>query len=152
MNYRSLNFIYFMRSSLVSHWSIIPSMIFIRQTVFKILSKILGLRNIAHWCIYIFRGQSLCHIDRLSHDIPPLNNLEDIKQNHWTEKYRSLTYIYVKRSIFASHWCIITSMTLLHRIVFKILSKVTGPWNIDLPIFCEVNLCVTLIRIPSKIK
>ena len=29
----------------------------------------------------------------------PSNSIQDIKQNHWTIKYRSLTYIYSMRSI-----------------------------------------------------
>ena len=74
------------------------------------------------------------HCDTLGHytkyDIHPSNSLEDIKQIHWTTKYRSLTYIYFMRSILVSHWSIITSMTFLHQIVFKILSKPTRLQNI----------------------
>ena len=33
--------------------------------------------------------KSLCEVP-----VPPSNSLEDIKQNLWTMKYRSLTYIY----------------------------------------------------------
>ena len=73
------------------------------------------------------------HCDTLGHytkyDIHPSNSLEDIKQIHWTTKYRSLTYIYFMRSIFVSHWSIIPSMTFIHQIVFKILGKTTQPWN-----------------------
>ena len=38
-----------------------------------------------------------------NYDILPSNSLEDIKQNHWTAKYMSLTYIYFMRSIFVTH-------------------------------------------------
>ena len=47
--YRSLTHIYILRSSFVSHRSIIPNMTFIHQTIFKILSTITGLQNIGHW-------------------------------------------------------------------------------------------------------
>ena len=55
---------------------------------------------------------------------------QDIKQNHWTVKYRSLTYIYFMRSIFVIHWSIIPSMTFIQQIVFNILGKINQPWNI----------------------
>ena len=35
-------------------------------------------------------------------------------------KYRSLIYMHFMRSIFVSHWSIISSMTFVHQIVFKI--------------------------------
>ena len=70
------------------------------------------------------------HCDTLVHytvyDIHPSNSLQDIKQNPWTVKCRPLTYIYFVRLIFVSHWSIIPSMTFLHQIVLKILSKITG--------------------------
>ena len=43
----------------------------------------------------------------------------DIRQNQWTTKYRSLTYIYLIWSIYVTHWSIIPSTTFLHQIVFK---------------------------------
>ena len=49
------------------------------------------------------------------YNISPSNNLQDMKQNRWTIKYRSLTYKYLVRSIY---------------IILKILSKITRPWNI----------------------
>ena len=39
----------------------------------------------------------------------------DIRQNQWTMKYRSLTHIYFTRLIFESHWSIIPSTTFLHQ-------------------------------------
>ena len=50
----------------------------------------------------------------------------DKRQNQWTMKYRPLTHIYFKRSIFVSHWSIIPNTSFLHQIVFKIWSKITG--------------------------
>ena len=57
------------------------------------------------------------------------NNLQltigqDIRQNHWTTKYRSLTCIYFMRSIFVSYWSISPNMMFVHQISFKILSKI----------------------------
>ena len=49
-------------------------------------------------------------------------------------------------SIFVSHWSIITRITFLHNIVFKLLSKVTGPQNIGhLPTYIsrDQSLCHT---------
>ena len=53
-----------------------------------------------------------------------------MKQNCWTIKYRSLTYIYLVRSMYVSHWSIIPTMTFIHQIISKILSKITRSWNI----------------------
>ena len=53
-----------------------------------------------------------------------------MKQNRWIIKYRSLTYIYLIRSIYVSHWSIIPTMMLTHQIILKILSKITRTWNI----------------------
>ena len=61
-------------------------------------------------------------------------------------KYRSLTHIYFKRSIFVSHWCIIPSTTFLHQVAFKIWNKITGPENIGhWPTYtwCGQSLCHT---------
>ena len=82
------------------------------------------------------------------------NNLQlitgqDIRQNHWTTKYRSLTFIYFMRSIFVSYWFISPNMMFVHQISFKILSKITDTKYRSLTyiiIFYEVNLCVTLIN------
>ena len=64
------------------------------------------------------------------HNISPSNSLWDMKQNHWTIKYRSLTYTYLMRLIFASHWSIIPTKMFSHQITLKISSKITRPWNI----------------------
>ena len=128
--YRSRTYIYIVRSIFVSHWSIIPSMTFLHQIIFKILSKITDPWNIGQWSTYILWGQSLCHTDRLYQVRHFSTSLQDIKQNHWTMKYRSITYTYFMRSIFVSHWSIIPSMTFIHQTVFKILGKITQPWNI----------------------
>ena len=66
-----------------------------------------------------------------------------MKQNHLTIKYRSLTYTYLIRSIFVSHWTIISIMMFIHQIILKILSQITRPWNIghvDLYLFWSHGL------------
>ena len=50
-----------------------------------------------------------------------------IRQNQLTMKYRSLTYIYLTRTIFVSYWSIIPNTMFLHQIVFQIRSKISGP-------------------------
>ena len=74
----------------------------LHQIVFKILSLITGLRKLDHWLhTFISWGQSLCHTDALI--IPNMmflsNYLEDVKQNHWTMKYRSVTFYEVNFSV-----------------------------------------------------
>ena len=50
------------------------------------------------------------------YNISPSNSHQDMKQNCWTIKYRSLTYIYLIRSIYVSHWPIIPTMMFIHQI------------------------------------
>ena len=73
-------------------------------------------------------------------------DLQDIKQNHWTINYRSLTYIIkFMPSIIVSHWSIILSIIFKYQTVFKILNKIAGLWNVtDLHIFSwGQSLCHT---------
>ena len=81
---------------------------------------------------YILQGRSLSHTDPLSQvqHFSIKFSLQDMKQNRWTIKYRSLTYIYLIRSIYVSHWSIIPTMMFIHQMNLKILSKTTRPWNI----------------------
>ena len=88
----------------------------------QILSKITGPRNTGHWPTYNDVNLCLSLFLYPTHDVHP----SDTPENHWTMKYRSLTYIYFMRSIFVPYWSIIPSITLLHQIVFKILSLITG--------------------------
>ena len=64
------------------------------------------------------------------YNISPSNSLQDMKQNHSAIKQRSLTYIYLMRTIFVSHCSIIPTMMFIH--------------HVDLYIYFEVNVCVTL--------
>ena len=113
---KSLTHICSMRPTFVSHWSIIPNIIFLHQTVFTILSKITGPWNIGH--IEVNLCVKLIHYPK--YDLHPSNSFQDIRQNHWTMKCRSPTYIYFMWSIFVSHWSIISSMIFIHQIVLKI--------------------------------
>ena len=71
------------------------------------------------------RGHKLIHYP--TYDIHPSNTLAG---KNLSIKYRLLTHTYFMRSIFVSYWFIIPSTTLLHQIVFKILSLITGLWKI----------------------
>ena len=73
---------------------------------------------------------TLIHYPKYMYNISPSNSLQDIKQNHWTIKYRSLTYIYLMRSIFVPDWSTLPIMMFIHQIILKILNKITIPWNI----------------------
>ena len=63
------------------------------------------------------------------YNISPSNNLQDMKQNRWTIKYRSLIFIKLVRSIYVSQWSIIPIMMFGHQIILKILSKITRPYR-----------------------
>ena len=103
------------------------------KSMTMILGKINGPWNIGHWPTYILQGWfwvTLIHYPK--YNISPSNSLKDMKQNRWTIKYRSLTYMYIYliRSICMTHWSIIPTMMFIHQIILKILSKITRPWNI----------------------
>ena len=49
-----------------------------------------------------FGFQNFCSPDP-KYDLHPSNSFQDIRQNHWTMKCRSPTYIYFMWSIFVSH-------------------------------------------------
>ena len=93
------------RSKHVPHWTNIPRSITVIQIVFKKKDK-----SLTH--IHLFYQENLCITWNWnpSYDICPSNILQDIRQNHWTMEYRSLTYIYSFRSMFVSHWSILTQV------------------------------------------
>ena len=99
--------------------------------IYRYIKKITGPLNIGHWPMYFYEV-NLC-VTRIyypKYDLRLSNSFQDIRQNHWTMKYRSLTYIYFMRSIFVPHWPIIPSMTFIHQTVFKISGKIDQSWNI----------------------
>ena len=109
MKYRSWTYIYLVRSNYVSHWSIIPAMMFIHQIILKTLSKITRPWNIGH-VIFIFtlrsKFGSYCHII-WKYDTHASNSLGDIGQSHWTMKYRSHRSTFILRSNVRSYWPLI---------------------------------------------
>ena len=88
--------------------------------------KINGPWNIGHWPTYIW--VTLIHYPK--YNVSTSDSLQDMKQNCWTIKYWSLTYIYLVRSNYVSQWSIIATMMFIHQIILKILSKITRSWNI----------------------
>ena len=58
------------------------------------------------------------------------NSIQDIRQNHWTMKYRSHQKRYILTSIIGSQGTNIQGVTFIQQIVFKIWGKITEPWNI----------------------
>ena len=109
IKYRSLTYIYLIRSTYVSHWSIIPTMMFIYQIILKILSKIAWSWNISHVDLYLLWGQSLGHTVSLSENMTLMHQivLEIWEINHWTMKYRSHRPTFILRSNGGSYWSII---------------------------------------------
>ena len=101
IKYRPLTYIYLVRSIYVSHWS---TMMFIHQIILTILSKITRPWNIRHVDLYLLWGQSLGHTVSLSEKI---TLIADIRQNHWTMKYRSHRFTFILRSNNGSYWPII---------------------------------------------
>ena len=69
IKYRSLIYVYLVRPMYVSHWPIIPTIMFIHQIILKILSKITRPWNIGHADLYLLWGQSLSHTVSLSENI-----------------------------------------------------------------------------------
>ena len=89
--------------------------------------------------IYIFYEVNL-HVTLIhypKYDLHPSNNHQDIRQTHWTMKYRLRIHICFMRPTFVLHWSIIPNIIFLHQTVFKILSKIPGPCNI----FLRVRKC-----------
>ena len=108
IKYRSLTYIYLVKSMYVSHWSIIQTMMFIHQIILKILSKITRPWNIGHVDLYLLWGQSLGHTVSLSeNDTHASNCLGDIRQSHWTMKYRSHRPTFILRSNVRSYGSLI---------------------------------------------
>ena len=82
---------------------------FIHQIILKILSKITRPWNIGHVDLYLLWDQSLGHTVSLSENMTLMHQivLGDTRQNHWTMKYRSQTYIYFEIKHRVSYWPII---------------------------------------------
>ena len=81
------------------------SMMFIHQTVFKIKAKFSGP---SQWPTNIWRsdvGSYWLIIPK--YNVQPLNSFQDIRQNHWTMKYRSQCATNILRSNIGSYWLII---------------------------------------------
>ena len=116
VKYRSLTHICLMRLTFVSHLSIIPNIIFRHETVIKMLSKITGHHKMKDTDLHIF--YELNFYVTLIHY--PSNSFQSIKAKSLATKYRPLTFIYFMWSIFVLHWSIISSVTFIHQIVFKI--------------------------------
>ena len=106
IKYRSLTYTYLMRSICGSYWSIIPTMMFIHQIILKILSKITRPWNTCHVDLHLLWGQSLGHTVSLSKNVTLIIQivLRDIRQNHWTMKYRSQWPTFILRSNVRSYW------------------------------------------------
>ena len=136
IKYRLLTYIYSMRSITVSHWSIIPTMLFIHQIILKILSKITRPWNIGHVDLYLFFwGQSLGHTESLSENMTLIhqNSLGNIRQNHWTMKYRSQWPSVILRSNVVSYWLIIPNNDVhtSNSLQDICIRQISGPWNIS---------------------
>ena len=126
--------------------SLSQSMMLIYQTVFNIQGKISGPWNIGHNDLQIFLGLLqviLAHNPKVWYIC-----LQDIRQNHWTMKYRSQWPRFILRSNNGLYWLIIPN----HQIVFKIYGKITEPWNIghsDLNLFWGQTSGHTLTHNPK---
>ena len=108
IKYRSLTYIYLIRSIYVSHWSIIPTMMFIHHIILKILSKITRPWNIGHADLFYFEVKVwvTCLII-WKYGTHASNSLGNIRQNHWDMKYRSHRPTFISRSNVGSYWPII---------------------------------------------
>ena len=137
IKYRSLTYIYLIRSIYVTHWSIIPTMMSIHQIILTILSKITRQWNTGHVDIFIFRSKFGSHCLIIwKYDTNAPNSLGDIRQNHWTMKYRSDRSTFIFRSNVGSYWPIIpkymydvhTSNNLQDRTQNHLIIKYRSQW------------------------
>ena len=76
------------------------------------------------------------------------NSIENIRQNHCTKKYRSLTYIYICRSNLTSQWINSFSQTFLHQNTFKICQNhwTTKYRSLTHIHFMWLTFCITWIQ------
>ena len=74
------------------------------KIVFKILGKITGPRNIGYSNLYLFSSQTSIIRQYNGHTS---NSLQDMRQNHWTMKYRSQWPAFIFRSNAGSYRLII---------------------------------------------
>ena len=141
IKYRSLTYIYLMRSISVSHWSIIPTMMFIHQIILKILSKITKPWNTGHVDLYLFSGQSLGHTVSLSENMTLIHHhivleISGKITGPWNIGQSDLHLFLGQMLGHTDSWSQIVMF--IHQTVFKIKGKITGPWNIghkDLHLF-----------------
>ena len=68
-----------------------------------------------------------------------------MKQNHWTIKYRSLTYIYLIRSIFVSHWSIVPTMVCIYQ-----MGRVKRIWYLSLVRAAKVQASLRICAVSSE--
>ena len=81
-----------------------------------IYGKINGPWNIGYWPTYSSEGWSLSD-NYPKYNISLSNSLQDMKQNSWTIKYSSLTYIYFISISDVPHQSIILAIMLIHQII-----------------------------------
>ena len=83
------------------------SMTFI-QILFKIQGKITGSWKIDHCDLHCFRTKAALHwLIIIKYNVHTSNSLQDIRQNHWTMKYRSQRHRFILRSNVMSYRLII---------------------------------------------
>ena len=123
--------LYLVRSIYVSHWSIIPTMMFIHQIILKILSKITRPWHIGHVDLFTLRSKFGSHCLIIwKYDTHASSSLGDIRQNHWTMKYRSHRHTFILRSNVGSYWLIIPMYYVHISNSLQDINKTTVPWNI----------------------
>ena len=120
---RSQTYIYFMRSIFVSHWCIIPNMTFTQQIILKTLSKVSDLHTYyeVNICVVL--------IQYLKYDLHISNSLQEVTKSliEWNISQCDLYLFWGQR---LDHTDSLSKrLTSIHQIVFKILRKITQPWN-----------------------
>ena len=89
------------------HW-LSNSMVIIHQTLFKIWAKSLDHEKIDCCDLHCFTSKAtLCWLIITKYNVQTSNNLQNIRQNHWTMKYRSQWPINIFRSNVRSYWLIV---------------------------------------------
>ena len=145
MKYMSHRPTFILKSNVGSHWLIIPQ--------YDVTQNPWTMKYRSQRPIFILRSNVITYwLNIQNYDVHTSNNLHDIRHNHRTVKYRSCwpslhdllsagwfnsKKTRKKTSGHTDSWSQI--MMFIHQIVFKVLGKITGPWNIG---HNDLHLCL----------
>ena len=110
MKYRSQWPTFILKSSIKSHWLIIPRYhVYTSNSLQAIRQSHWTMKYRSQWPTFILKSSIKSYwLIILRYHVYTSNSLQNIRQNHWTMKYRSQWPTFILRSIIKSYWLIIT--------------------------------------------